>query len=305
VKVGSTARHRAPDDIGHPRNVAAYYDQAWLDYRLLWTGPHSRALHLGYRSPGVKGHIASLMNNNAVMAARVGISPGQVVLDAGCGVGGTALWMARRYGARVVGVTVSTAQAARAARYARSEGLEEQATFLVQDFTRFGFPAERFDVVYAMESVCHATDKRRFLDEAWRILKPGGRLILHDGFGAREPSSEEEAALVRSWLHSWAVPHIAGGDEFVEWARQTGFDEVTMEDHTSHIRQSVRRLYVMTVALAPFAAALHFLRIRSDVQHGNVVGARDCWRALDRGLWFYGVFMARKPEATPSPATGD
>ncbi|MEW6475183.1 MAG: methyltransferase domain-containing protein [Actinomycetota bacterium] len=72
-----------------------------------------------------------------------------------------------------------------------------------------------------MESVCHADDKRRFLHEAAGVLKPGGRLILHDGFSARpsasaeeeEEEEEEEEAILRSRLHSWAVPHIVGADD--------------------------------------------------------------------------------------------
>lgn len=283
--------------MGDPRNVASYYDESWLDYRILWTGRRSQALHFGYRTPGVRGHAAALINNNAVMAARIGIRPGQTVLDAGCGVGGTAVWLARRHGVNVVGVTVSAAQAARASRYARDQRVDDRASFVVQDFTELGFPDEQFDAVYAMESVCHAPDKRRFLSEAWRVLKPGGLLILHDGFRARPPSTSDEDALVQSWLHSWAVPYIAGAEDFVGWAQEAGFEDVVLEDHTAHVRRSIRRLYLMTVVLAPFAAALHTMGLRSDVQHGNVVGARDCWRALDRGLWFYGVFVARKPEA--------
>lgn len=284
------------DAVGDPRNVARYYDQSWYDYRVLWSGRHTRALHFGYRAPGVRGHAASLINNNAVMARRAGIGPGQVVLDAGCGVGGTALWLAENHGARVVGVTVSASQAAKAARSATSRGLRDRASFAVQDFTRLGFPDDLFDVVFAVEAVCHAPDKRLFLEEAARVLKPGGRLVLHDGFQHRQPSTDEELSLVRSWLHSWAVPHLAVGDEFVEWARQAGFVDVKLEDHSPYVRQSIRRLHLMTRALLPPAVILHALGLRSDVQHGNVIGARDCWRALDSGLWFYGVFMARKPD---------
>ncbi len=287
-----------PREPGHPHAVASYYDQTWLDYRALWLNRHNRAIHMGYWDGSTRRHSDSLLNNNQVMADHASIQPGQLALDAGCGVGGTAMWVAENRGARVMGITLSADQATRAARYAHERGIARQAVFSRQDYRCTAFRDSVFDVVYAMESVCYAPDKQAFLAEAHRLLKPGGRLVVHDAFRFNRPYSKDEERLHHSWIRPWAVPELAVGDEFASWARKVGFEDVQLEDHTTHVAPSVRRLYRLTMALYPLALVLRALRLRSDVQHGNVQGARNQWRALRGGVWFYGILSATKPGET-------
>jgi tocopherol O-methyltransferase len=282
---------------GHPRAVASYYEETWIDYRALWLNRHNRAIHMGYWDEHTRRHSESLINNNRVMADHAGVRTGQLVLDAGCGVGGTAMWLAENRGARVMGVTVSADQAARARRYAAERGISHQAVFSLQDYRQTGFRDATFDALYAMESVCYAPDKRDFLREAHRVLRPGGRLVVHDAFRFNRNYSEREERLHRSWTLPWAVPDLAVGDDFVSWTEEAGFEGATLEDHSRHVAPSVRRLHRITVALYPLASLLHTLGVRSDVQHGNVKGARNQWRALKSGVWFYGILTARKPLA--------
>jgi tocopherol O-methyltransferase len=291
-----------PGDPGHPQAVASYYDETWVDYRALWLNRHNRAIHMGYWDEATRHHSESLLNNNRVMADHAGLCPGQRALDAGCGVGGTAMWVAENRGASVMGITLSADQAARATRYSAERGISRQAIFSRQDYRRTAFRDSSFDVVYAMESVCYATDKRAFLAEAYRLLRPGGRLVVHDAFRFDRPYSEREERLHHSWIGPWAVPDLAQGEQFTSWAREVGFGDVRLEDHSRQVGPSVRRLYRLTMALYPLAALLHALGLRSDVQHGNVKGARNQWRALKGGVWFYGILSARKP-APDEPAS--
>src|SRR5712692_6379102 len=95
--------------------VRAYYDQTWLDYRVPWMNPANRAIHFGYWDEHTHSHAESLVNMNRAMAARVQLRDGEYILDAGCGVGVTAMWLAEEYRARVVGITPVATQVARAA----------------------------------------------------------------------------------------------------------------------------------------------------------------------------------------------
>src|SRR2546423_14295828 len=77
--------------------IRAYYDATWLDYRCLWLNPANLALHVGYWDEDTRSHAQSLLKMNLRLAQAVGIQAGQRILDAGCGVGGSANWLARTY----------------------------------------------------------------------------------------------------------------------------------------------------------------------------------------------------------------
>src|SRR3954454_606250 len=88
-------------------SVVRYYAATTFGYHAVWTGRRDLALHFGYQEPARPlSHRASLLNMNAALAARAGIGPGDRVLDAGCGYGGSALWLAASIGCAVVGINV-------------------------------------------------------------------------------------------------------------------------------------------------------------------------------------------------------
>jgi cyclopropane fatty-acyl-phospholipid synthase-like methyltransferase len=275
--------------------IRAYYDETWLDYRMLWLNPANRAIHFGYWDATTRTHAESLIKMNQVMAARLNLCPRLHVLDAGCGVGGTAMWLAEQFQVRVTGITPVASQVARAQSYARARGLENLVRFAEQDYLHTDFPDGTFDIIWAQESVCHAPDKHEFLEAAHRLLKPGGQLIIAEYLRLGRPYTERNEALLHSWLDGWAIPDLASGTEFIEWARAVGFRDTQLADITPQVRPSLRRLYTLAILFWPLHSALKTLRMRSDVQAGNVRGARDQWRALQRGLWFYGIFTAGKP----------
>jgi tocopherol O-methyltransferase len=104
-------------------SIVAYYDETWLDYRLLWLNGRNLSVHFGYADATTRGHADALLNMNRILADRAAIRPGERVLDAGCGVGGSSLWLARERGAEVVGITPVASQVTRARRFADQRGL--------------------------------------------------------------------------------------------------------------------------------------------------------------------------------------
>lgn len=110
------------------------------------------------------------------------LQDGQAVLDAGCGVGGPAVWLARRCGVRIDAVTISEVQAAAAQARVEAHGLADRVTVRRGDFHQLSqlYPEGGFDRVLFLESICHAQDYRQVLREAWRVLRPGGLLYIKD-----------------------------------------------------------------------------------------------------------------------------
>jgi tocopherol O-methyltransferase len=276
-------------------DIVAYYDETWFDFRVLWMTRRSPGIHFGYWDEGTRTHGQSLDNMNRVMADIAQIAAGEHVLDAGCGVGGGALWLARHRAARVQGITIVGSQASRARRLARSRGLGDRVSFSCQDFCRTAFANETFDVVWACESVCHAVDKGAFLEEAHRLLHPGGRLVMADFARTSRPLTAEGERSLRTWLQPWAVPDLTTPEELARSAGDAGFAEIVVGDVTAAVEPSLRRLHRMVKALSPGAELLHRLGLRSDVQHGNVTGSAAQWAALRNKLWSYIIVSAQKP----------
>ena len=279
---------------GRP-NLAAvrdYYEQTWFDYRLLWLRPRDRAIHFGFWEADTRSHAQSLLNMNRALATRLGVTSGARVLDAGCGVGGSSLWLAKTFDASVVGITPVPSQITRARHYAEQQGLADHVTFELEDYTATAFPDHSFDFIWAMESVCHAPDKRLFLAEARRLLRPGGRLGMVEYLRTARPLADGDEALLHSWLSGWAIPDLGTADEFQQWMGETGFEQVTIEDIGARVYPSLQRLYRYAQVFWPFADLLFRARLRSATAQGNIRGARDQFRALRRGLWHESIMTA-------------
>jgi cyclopropane fatty-acyl-phospholipid synthase-like methyltransferase len=273
--------------------IRTYYDETWLEYRWLWLDPTNYGIHFGYWDDSTHSHPEALNRLNAVLASRVGIIEGDRVLDAGCGVGGSAIWLAKNFDVHVTGITPVRSQVERARRFADQLRVARLVDFVEEDYTRTSFADGSFDVVWAVESVCHAVDKRAFYREAHRVLRPGGRLALVEYMRTTRPFIDLDEELLHSWLSGWMIPDIATAAEHREWAIAAGFRNIDLTDITSHMHRSLRRLHRIAVFLSP-EVILRGLRLRSAAQHGNIRGARDQFRALKRGLWRYIMLAAMK-----------
>lgn len=293
-----------------PGAVERYYDATWYDYRGFWMRPRDRALHFGYWDALVSNHSASLLRMNEIMADRAGVSVGAKVYDAGCGVGGSAFWLVEHRHALVVGVNIVSDQVARARRYASDRDVNESAEFRHADYARTGLPSGTFDVAWVQESLCHATDKRAVVEECFRLLAPGGVIVIAEYLRMRREVLDGNDRLLKAWLSGWAIPDLATEVELRGWLDSVGFCEISIEDITEHVKPSLRRLNRLCLLMTPVitTAGIALRRVVapgklwdplrvSPERLANVAGARALWKALRRELWFYSLVTARKADA--------
>jgi len=218
---------------------------------------------------------------------------GKKVLEIGCGLGTDGAQFALA-GADYTGIDLTDAAVDLARR--RFDLFNLPGAFRTADAENLDFPDESFDVVWAQESVAHPPHqgKQAFLREAYRVLRPGGRLMVEDAFRYRRPYPDEDEAFLHTFLSGWAIADIPTNEEFVTWTEEVGFHDLEQSDITANILPSMRYLYRMGLLLYPSEVPLRMLRIRSACQHANARSSLLQWRAYKKGLWYVQTLIARK-----------
>lgn len=275
-------------------SVQTYYKHTRFDYRVIWDRSGLPALHFGYYDENASKHPNALNNMNRVMADAVGIQKGENVLDAGCGVGHAAFWLSTNRQANVTGLSIVPEQIRDARQYAlkRSGPVPE---FVVGDFLNMPFPDAQFDVVWACESFCHATDKSRFFSEAYRILKPGGRIVIADYLRTTRPLPNDQEQLIAAWLNPQAIPDIGTEEEYRNFAGSAGFLEYTAKDITKNVLVSLRNLHNLCKKWHYPGRIMLTLGIVNQIRYNNLLASIRQYEAVQANAWFYAIQTAVKP----------
>jgi len=132
------------------------------------------AIHMAPMHPE-KSFKNSMRDWETFFGKRVGLTKDSKVADLGMGIGGPMRRMVERIGCTVTGVTICKHQIERAHALTPPE-IEDKVTYIQSDYSNTGLPANSFDYVYFMESLSHCENREHPLAEAYRILKPGGKV---------------------------------------------------------------------------------------------------------------------------------
>jgi len=216
-----------PKTVQTSAAVAAHYDRLDVFYRDVW-GEH---VHHGYWETGRESVEEAVEGLIRLVAARLELAAGQRVVDIGCGYGASARFLAERYGVDVTGVTISAAQLARARPGAG-------ARFLLVDWLANGFEDEEFDRAYAIESSEHMPDKERFFGEAFRVLKPGGRLVVCAWLAGDAPAGWEVRHLLEPICREGRLPGMGSEAEYRALGEAAGFKVVAVEDISKRVSRT-------------------------------------------------------------------
>jgi SAM-dependent methyltransferase len=182
---GAPGEPAAGGAVGGPAAVATpgagvlnvHYDKAMYEQPILRGGEYfsqSRFSNYGYWDQDTPNQKEACENLMEVMLAFLPVRRGRV-LDVACGLGATSRHFSRDFGAgNITGINISEKQLATCRETAPG------CAFLMMDATQLEFDDATFDVVFCVEAAFHFRTRDRFLREAWRVLKPGGRLVLTD-----------------------------------------------------------------------------------------------------------------------------
>ncbi|MCF7970234.1 MAG: methyltransferase domain-containing protein, partial [Methylococcaceae bacterium] len=212
----------------------------------------------------------------------------------GCGIGGSSIWMAKNHGNKMKAITISAKQAHYASLHAKRHGVAELVEFDVSDFCNTPYPDESFDVVWGLESVCHALDKGDFLREAYRLLRKGGRVVVCDGFLTKSEISDQDWPFVVDCLNGWAVPNLCLRAEFEQLLSDNKFAQIKYDDITEQTMPSADYMYKVAKRLQPVQKISRWLGLRSETQTANFKVGLAQHHLFHNNLVEYGIFTAQK-----------
>ena len=157
------------------------------------------------------------------------------IIDVGCGIGGSTLHLAQKFGSQATGITLSPVQASRAKERATEAGLDNHVRFEVANALEMPFADNTFDLVWSLESGEHMPDKTKFLAECYRVLKPGGKIILAT-WCHRETKSlagdltVNEIAHLKEIYRVYCLPYVISLGDYRQIALECGFNNLKSDD---------------------------------------------------------------------------
>lgn len=156
------------------------------------------------------------------------------VLDAGSGVGGTARYIADRYGCRVTAVDLTEEYCETNRWLNRLVGLDGRISVLPADVTELPFPERTFDVAISQHVQMNVADKARLYSEAHRVLNIGGRLALWDIMIGKSETigNSEKLDYPLPWADEPERSHLVTPDELRTLVESAGFAVEHWEDLT-------------------------------------------------------------------------
>jgi len=301
--ISSRKEIRGPD-------VASHYDELDRFYREIW-GEH---VHHGLWIRGDESRALAVRQLVELVAQEAGATQGLRVMDIGCGYGATARFLSEEFGAEVMGMTISEAQHRRACAFSmsqhptsNSEPSAERAplhpssliphpspTFVLGDWLANTIPSDSFDAAIAIESSEHM-DKPDFFAQAWRILRPGGRLVVTSWLACERPTPNQERWLIEPICREGRMPHLGTESDYRRLAAEAGFTVERFQNVTRQIARTwpmIVRTFLWNLLCKPA-----YIRFLVDPKSKNAIFGLTIvrlWIAFRTGAMRYGVFTLRK-----------
>lgn len=231
------------NEIEKNKKAAEFYEKSWLFYRKMLHIDKTMAIHYGHYEKGIRTYDEAIINKNNFIGKLLdldALAKSKVtILDSGCGFGGTSIYLAKKYpNIKFIGINSSIRQIFLANEFARQNGVSTNTDFIIGDYLSVSIIDNCLDGIFAIQSFAQAKDKRKFLMEAHRVLKPNGKLIIDDAFLIKKPSNYFIKRAYMVYCKLWNISYLEFLEDFKSSLQEIGFSEIKVLDVTKNVRLS-------------------------------------------------------------------
>ena len=264
--------------------IVQHYDELSPFYRDIW-GVH---IHHGYWKDGKETKEEAQEQLIKELIARAEIKNGCRVLDVGCGMGGSAIFLSETLGARVTGITISPVQVEIGNTLAQQRGADVR---IIQMDAESLAMEDRFDVVWSVEAISHMSNRKGCLQSIAQVLEPGGRFVIADWFKAHAATAEEERKFLEPIERAMLVPKLEAPAVYADCLSDAGLVVTRVED----LSVQVLRTWDLAIELIGNQALWKFAATRGK----DFVGFLEGFAAMRAGYrskaLVYGALAGYKP----------
>ncbi|MEM6452193.1 MAG: methyltransferase domain-containing protein [Cyanobacteria bacterium P01_D01_bin.105] len=232
--------------------IQQFYDESSLLWERTW-GEHMHHGYYGKSGQHRKNRRQAQIDLIEELLKWGDIGNVETLLDVGCGIGGSTLYLSEKFQAKAVGITLSPVQANRAKERAQEQGAELQSwknftdinspaavDFQVVDALATPFPDESFDFIWSMESGEHMPDKQAFLSECYRQLKPGGTFLMatwchRETDNLAGSLTDNEQMHLNQLYQLYHLPYVISLSAYRDLADDVGFSNLTSADWSQQV----------------------------------------------------------------------
>jgi sarcosine/dimethylglycine N-methyltransferase len=206
------------------KTTESYYDSEDADnfYFTIWGGED---IHVGLYEEGDTIYEASIKTVKR-MADKLNIDTNTRIIDIGAGYGGSARYLANRYGCHVECINISEKENERNRQKNKEQGLDHLINVQHGNFEDIPFDDSTFDVVWCQDSILHSGRKKKVFEESYRILKQGGDFIFSDPMQKHDAPQD----VLQPVLNRIHLDHMGSVTMYREFAEELGLEEVEIEE---------------------------------------------------------------------------
>jgi arsenite methyltransferase len=272
------SNHDNPIRVGSEQNqvkqcCATLYESDWTRF-LLGDSFHPGGLQL-------TGQLGRML----------GLNPASRVLDAACGKGTSAIFLAKEFGCEVFGIDYGEQNVEAARSLARTEQLESRVQFERSDAESLPFSDESFDAVICECAFCTFPDKASAAREFLRVLRRGGQVGISDL--TRQDVLSEELHGLLAWIACIADAHTI--EDYVAFLRGAGFSKGSIKERNDVLEEMATQVRLKLLG-AEIMTGLNKLQLPGIDLGGAKRMANSAMTAVKQGQLGYALICATKPD---------
>jgi len=197
----------------------------------LYLRVYGRHIHDGYYITGKETKQEAQENLIKLLVEKAGIKNGAKILDVGCGVGGSSIWMAETLSAETVGITISPVQVEIAGKLAKEKSVNSK--FLLMNAEEMHFD-ETFNVIWLVAAATHFLDQEKFIKLATKSLDTGGKFVIFDWMLDEHVTDPSTDRYVKPVAEKMLLSGLYPLRTYIKWFIDNGYRIIYSDDVTNH-----------------------------------------------------------------------